>query len=47
MGKRNSLKERIIEVSWELFEEKGYGSNNDERHHRRKRGGERLFYYYF
>ena len=24
MGKKQSLKERIIEVSWELFEEKGY-----------------------
>ncbi len=39
MGKKQSLKERIIEVS-ELFEEKGYEATNDERHHRESAGGE-------
>ena len=43
MGKKQSLKERIIEVSWELFEEKGYEATTMNDITRKRRWREALF----
>ena len=47
MGKKQSLKERIIEVSWELFEEKGYEATTMNDIIEKAQVARGSFYYYF